>query len=319
MIGIFKIDSADIINEFQSDTVALCLIPSSRIKYKLSEIGIIKQLINQNIEVHEYIDPEEIISEYIKSLPIIIQNLIKFNKFQIQNKLDLIRYCKAYQEHTLKNPLFTATGAFLTYDFFQNIPTLGNAYTGTTETKNGISFDKSAILYTFANNYELELTKNFSMSMQFYFDASNKNIFLICLYKNRAKYIRFFFSNGTRKLILQQDNGSTTSSIQTIIENQLYQVDLDNNASTNTITAYIKNLENQVSETLQITYSTTTETFNQISIGGFFSNSSSALQINGGITLKKIGISKNTRNIPTDYLKNDNTILYIDYDLQKQL
>lgn len=319
MIGIFKIDSADIINEIQTDTLELCLIPSNRIKYKLSEIDIIKQLINQNVEVHEYVDPKEIIREYFQSLPPIIQQLITFNKFPIQNKLDLIRYCKAYLAQTLSNPLYAATGAVLTYDFFQNIPTFGKAYTTTTETSKGIQFNNSAILYTFANNYELSLQNNFSMSEQIYFDELNKNIFAITLYKDRTNYIRTFFSNAQKKIVLQQINGKTEIGTQTINENSLYQIDLDNNASAKIITVYIKNLQSQVSETLQITYTTDTWTFNQVSIGGFFSSRSGESQITGGITLKKFGISKNTRLIPTDYLNNANTLMYIDYDLQKQL
>jgi len=319
MIGIFKIDSADIINEIQSETLELCLIPSNRIKYKLSEIDIIKQLINQNVEVHEYVDPKEIIREYFQSLPPIIQQLITFNKFPIQNKLDLIRYCKAYLAQTLSNPLFTSTGAFLTYDFFQNIPTLGKAYTTTTETSKGIQFNNSAILYTFANDYELSLQNDFSMSEQFYFDKSNKNIFVITLYKNRTNYIRTFFSSDRQKMVIQQLNGQSVVGTQTIIENSLYQIDLDNNSSRKIITVYIKNLQSQVSETLQLTYTTDTWTFNQVSIGGFFSGTTGQAQITGGMTLKKFGISKNTRLIPNDYLNNANTLMYIDYDLQKQL
>lgn len=79
MIVILKINSADIINEIQSDTLALCLIPSNSIKYKLSQLPIMKELINQLVDVIEEpepIDPDDYI--FIDDVPEFFWKVIQY-------------------------------------------------------------------------------------------------------------------------------------------------------------------------------------------------------------------------------------------------
>lgn len=79
MITILKINSADIINEVQTDTLALCIIPSNSIKYKLSQLPIMKELINQPVDVIEEpdpIDPADYI--FIDDVPEFFWNFIKY-------------------------------------------------------------------------------------------------------------------------------------------------------------------------------------------------------------------------------------------------
>lgn len=79
MIVILKINSTDIINEIQSDTLALCLIPSTSIKYKLSQLPIMKELINQLVDVIEEpdpIDPADYI--FIDDVPEFFWKFIKY-------------------------------------------------------------------------------------------------------------------------------------------------------------------------------------------------------------------------------------------------
>lgn len=79
MIAILKINSADIINEIQSDTLALCIIPSNSIKYKLSQLPIMKELINQPVDVIEEpdpIDPADYI--FIDDVPEFFWKFIKY-------------------------------------------------------------------------------------------------------------------------------------------------------------------------------------------------------------------------------------------------
>ena len=57
MTGILKVTDADLIDQNDSDTLLLCLIPAGKIRLKKSEYEILKELFYENIEVIE-IEPE---------------------------------------------------------------------------------------------------------------------------------------------------------------------------------------------------------------------------------------------------------------------
>lgn len=131
MIAILKINSADIINELQSDTLALCLIPPNTAKYKLSEIPILKEIINQNVDVEEKtepIDPDDYISK--SDLPnyfwTYIKNCITDNNFPTPEQLDPDNYY-------LKSSLPTFLNKFVAYALTEPAGITAETYAQTCE------------------------------------------------------------------------------------------------------------------------------------------------------------------------------------------